>query len=64
MTLRQEIAELIAGGRQLHGDELTRLSNKYDVDTHEIAFIWDIAEQGQLDKIGGPVIDREVADGE
>lgn len=62
MTLRKEIAQLIAGGKQLHGDELTRLSNKYDVDTHEIAFIWDCAEQGYLDQVGGPVIDREVDD--
>lgn len=62
MTLRKEIAQLIAGGQQMHGDEITRLSNKYGVDTHEIAFIWDIAEQGQLDKVRGPVIDREVDD--
>ena len=62
MTLRQEIAQILAGGQQLHGDEIERLSKKYDVDTHEIAFIWDCAEQGYLDKVGGPVIDREVAD--
>jgi hypothetical protein len=62
MTLRKEIAQLIAGGKQMHGDEIQRLANKYNVDTHEIAFIWDIAEQGHLDKIGGPIIDLEVAD--
>ena len=62
MTLRKEIAQLIAGGQQMHGDELTRLSNKYGVDTHELAFIWEAAEQGKLDLVRGPFIDKEVAD--
>jgi hypothetical protein len=64
MTLRKEIAQLIAGGQQMHGDEIERLANKYGVDTHEIAFIWDCAEQGYLDEVRGPVIDKEVADAE
>lgn len=55
MTLRQEIAQLIAGGQQMHGDELTRLSNKYGVDPYELYFIWKDVEQGQLG--------REVDDG-
>lgn len=63
MTLRKEIAQILAGGQQLHGDEIERLSKKYDVDTHEIAFIWDCAQQGYLNEVRGPVIDREeVAD--
>lgn len=60
MTLRDEIAQLIAGGQQMHGDELTRLSNKYGVDTHELAFIWEAAEAGQLDQVRGPFMDTEV----
>lgn len=64
MTLRQEIAQILAGGQQMHGDEIQRLADKYGVDTHEIAFIWDCAAQGYLNEVRGPVIDKEVADAE
>lgn len=63
MTLRKELTLLAAGGQQLHGDELVRLSGKYGIDTHEIAFMFDAALAGKLDRIRGLDIDREVDDG-
>ena len=53
MSLKSEIAQLVAGGQQLHGDELVRLSEKYGVDTQEVAFIFEVAEQGRLDDLKG-----------
>lgn len=63
MTLRKELTLLAAGGQQLHGDELFRLSTKYGIDTHEIAFMFDAALAGKLDRVRGLDIDREVDDG-
>lgn len=62
MTLRKELTLLAAGGQQLHGDELVRLSTKYGIDTHEIAFLFDAAIAGKLDRVRGLNIDREVDD--
>lgn len=63
MTLRKELTLLAAGGQQLHGDELVRLSEKYGIDTHEIAFLFDAALAGKLGRVRGLDIDREVDDG-
>lgn len=60
MTLRKELTLLAAGGQQLHGDELVRLSGKYGIDTHEIAFMFDAALAGKLDRVRGIDIDSEV----
>ena len=62
MTLREEIRTLQAGGQRIHGDEINRLADKYGVDPHEIAFIWECAEEGKLDLVRGPVIDMEAVD--
>lgn len=64
MTLRKELTLLAAGGQQLHGDEVVRLSKKYCIDTHEIAFLFDAALAGKLRLVRGLNIDREVDDGE
>jgi hypothetical protein len=62
MTLREEIRALQAGGQRIHGDEINRLADRYGVDTHEIAFIWECASEGNLDLVRGPVIDKEAVD--
>lgn len=62
MTLRKELTLLAAGGQQLHGDEIVRLSEKYGIDTHEIAFLLDAALSGKLHLVRGLNIDREVDD--
>lgn len=54
MKLKDEIKELL---KTVKGDlpikKYLELSKKYNVDTHELAFIWQVARDGDLDRMGG-----------
>lgn len=66
MTLREEIKTIAKNTgktfrqtREYPVDELGCLSKIYGVDTHELAFIYEAAVYGKLDRVRGIDLDRE-----
>lgn len=69
MTLREELKTLAENtGKTFRQtmeypvEELDALSKIYGIDTHELAFIYEAAVHGKLDRVGGIDLDREVDD--
>lgn len=62
MTLRKELERLAGTYRELPVEECERLADLFNVDTHEIAFLYDAALAGKLHLVRGLNIDREVDD--
>ena len=40
--------------------ELNGMADRYGIDPHEMGFIWDVAVAGQLNKLRGIDLDREL----
>lgn len=66
MTLRTEMKTLAENTgktfrqtREYPVDELGSLSKIYGVDTHELAFIYEAAVHGKLDRVRGIDLDKE-----
>ena len=68
MSLRTELNALLA--RNSNGDpeevsvevsiELNGMADRYGIDPHEMAFIWDVAVAGQLNRLQDIDLDREL----
>lgn len=68
MSLRTELNALLA--RNSSGDpeevslevsiELNGIADRYGIDPHEMAFIWDVAVAGQLNRLQDIDLDREL----
>lgn len=68
MSLRTELIALLS--RQSSGNpeddsvavtiELNGMADRYGIDPHEMAFIWDVAVAGQLNRLQGIDLDREL----
>ena len=68
MTLREQMKTLAENTgktfrqtREYPVDELGALSKIYGVDTHELAFIYEAAVHGKLDRVRGIDLDKEAA---
>ena len=68
MSLRTELNTLLASQSSGNPDEDSRvisvelhgMADRYGIDPHEMGFIWDVAVSGQLDKLRGIDLDREL----
>lgn len=66
MTLREQMKTLAENTgktfrqtRTYPSDELGALSKIYGIDTHELAFIYEAAVHGKLDRVRGIDLDKE-----
>lgn len=68
MSLRTELNALLAMQSTGNPDEDTRvvsvelhgMADRYGIDPHEMAFVWDAAVNGQLHRLRGIDLDREL----
>jgi hypothetical protein len=68
MSLRTELNTLLASqssGNPEEDDktvsiELRGMADRYGIDPHEMAFIWEVAVSGQLNELRGIDLDREL----
>ena len=69
MTLREELKTLAENTgktfrqtRTYPSDELGALSKIFGIDTHELAFIYEAAVHGKLERVRGIDLDKEAAE--
>lgn len=68
MSLRTELNELLARNSSGNPEEdsvavtieLNGMADRYGIDPHEMAFVWDVAVAGQLNRLQGIDLDREL----
>lgn len=68
MSLRTELNALLARNSSGNPEEDSRvvsvelhgMADRYGIDPHEMAFVWDAAVSGQLHRLRGIDLDREL----
>ena len=58
-TLAEKTGKTFRQTREYPAEELACLSREYGVDTHELAFIYEAAVHGKLDRVRGIDLDME-----
>lgn len=68
MSLRTELNALLARNSSGNPEEVSvavsvelhGMADRYGIDPHEMGFIWDVAVAGQLNRLQGIDLDREL----
>ena len=58
-TLAKNTGKTFRQTREYPAEELACLSREYGIDTHELAFIYEAAVHGKLDRVRGIDLDME-----